>query len=50
MLEDEGIGKFIKGDYGRDLLKRGGGTTDGVYNLLPPEPKDKSGGGDSVMV
>ena len=28
----------------RDLLKRGGGTTDGVYNLLPPEPKDKNGG------
>ena len=45
MLEDEGIGKFIKGGVmDRDLLKRGGGTTDGVYNLLPPEPKDKNGG------
>ena len=45
MLEDEGIGKFIKGGVmDRDLLKRAGGTTDGVYNLLPPEPKDKNGG------
>ena len=45
MLEDEGIGKFIKGGVmDRDLLKRGGGTTDGVYNLLRPEPKDKIGG------
>ena len=38
MLEDEGIGKFIEGGImDRDLLKEGGGTTDGVYNLLPDD-------------
>ena len=44
MLEDESIGKFIEGVMDRDLLKRGGGTTDGVYNLLPPMPEDGDGG------
>ena len=38
MLEDEGIGKFIEGGImDRELLKEGGGTTDGVYNLLPDD-------------
>ena len=38
MLEDEGIGQFIKGGVmDRDLLKRGKGTADGVYNLLPQD-------------
>jgi predicted metal-dependent peptidase len=50
MLEDEGIGKFIEGGVmDRDLLQRGGGTTDGVYNLLPPMPEDGDGGyGDGM--
>ena len=38
MLQDEGIGKFIEGGVmDRDLLARGKGTADGVYNLLPQE-------------
>ena len=46
MLEDEGIGKFIEGGImDRELLKEGGGTTDGVYNLLPD---DIEGGGADV--
>ena len=45
MLEDEGIGKFIEGGVmDRDLLKEGGGTTDGVYNLLPDDIEDEGGG------
>ena len=50
MLEDEGIGRFIEGGVmDRDLLERGGGTTDGVYNLLPPMPEDGDGGyGDGM--
>ena len=46
MIEDEGIGTFIKGGVmDRDLLEKGGGTTDGVYNLLPDQPE----GGDGRM-
>lgn len=45
MLEDEGIGKFIEGGVmDRELLKEGGGTTDGVYNLLPDDIEDEGVG------
>ena len=45
MIEDEGIGTFIKGGVmDRDLLEKGGGTTDGVYNLLPDQPEGGDGG------
>ena len=38
MLQDEGIGQFIKGGVmDRDLLAQGKGTADGVYNLLPQD-------------
>ena len=47
MLVDEGIGTFIDGGVmDRDLLKQGGGTTDGVYNLLPPQPNGGGGYGN----
>ena len=47
MLVDEGIGAFIDGGVmDRDLLKQGGGTTDGVYNLLPPQPNGGGGYGN----
>ena len=39
MLIEEGIGQFIEGGVNDpDLYNRGGGTTDGVYNLLPEMP------------
>ena len=44
-LRTEGIGKFIEGGImDRNLLKEGGGTTDGVYNL----PDDIEVGGADV--
>ena len=45
MLKDEGIGDFIEGGcLDKDLFDRGGGTTEGVYNLLPDDYQDDSSG------
>ena len=45
LLKDEGIGKLVKGCLDNDQLHQaGGGTTDGIYNLLP-EPDDDGNNG-----
>ena len=45
LLTDEKIGKFIEGGLLNDsIYAAGGGTTDGIYNILPDE--DGDGGGD----
>jgi len=45
LLTDEGIGKMPSfGLLNPQLYKAGGGSTDGIYNLLPDEPDDGSGG------
>jgi predicted metal-dependent peptidase len=42
LLVDEGIGKFIEGGcLDQNIYTNGGGTSDGIYNLLP----DGDGGG-----
>ena len=44
LLVDEGIGKFIEGGcLDQTIYNNGGGTSDGIYNLLP----DGEGDGDS---
>jgi len=44
LLVDEGIGKFIEGGrLDQTIYTNGGGTSDGIYNLLP----DTDGDGDS---
>jgi predicted metal-dependent peptidase len=43
LLVDEGIGKFIEGGcLDKNIYTNGGGTSDGIYNLLP----DADGEGD----
>ena len=45
LLTDEQIGKMPQfGLLNKQLHQAGGGTTDGIYNLLPDEPDDGSGG------
>ena len=45
LLTDEKIGKFIQGGLLSDsIYAAGGGTTDGIYNILPDE--DGAGNGD----
>jgi predicted metal-dependent peptidase len=45
LLKDEGIGKLVKNCLDNDQLHQaGGGTTDGIYNLLP-EPDEDGGNG-----
>lgn len=45
LLHDEGIGKMPEGGLLDDhIYQQGGGTTDGIYNILPdPPPGDNSG-------
>jgi len=46
LLVDEGIGKMPKGGlYNSDIWQQGGGTTDGIYKVLPTESDDKGGDG-----
>jgi predicted metal-dependent peptidase len=45
LLVDEGIGKFIEGGcLDKTIYTNGGGTSDGIYNLLP----DGDGEGDDL--
>ena len=46
LLTDEKIGKFIDGGcLNKQLYDAGGGSADGIYNLLPDD--DSGGGGDA---
>lgn len=47
LLVDEGIGKFIEGGcLDKTIYDNGGGTSDGIYNLLPDsDDGDGDGGG-----
>ena len=47
LLVDEGIGKFIEGGcLDQTIYTNGGGTSDGIYNLLPDGDGDGSGQGE----
>jgi predicted metal-dependent peptidase len=47
-LTQEGIGKFIPGGcLDPNLYNAGGGTSDGIYNLLPDDDDDNGGGGEA---
>lgn len=48
LLVDEGIGKFIEGGcLDKTIYTNGGGTSEGIYSLLPDgDGGDGSGGGD----
>lgn len=51
LLIDDSVGIMPKcgGLYDREIHKKGGGTTEGIYNLLPDTPEDKQGmGGDGM--
>jgi predicted metal-dependent peptidase len=44
LIEDEGIGKVIDGSLlNKATYDAGGGTTDGIYNILPDQPDDGGG-------
>lgn len=46
LLVDEKIGKFIEGGLlSNDIYNAGGGTTDGIYNILPEEEGGDGGNG-----
>lgn len=46
LLVDEKIGKFIDGGcLSDDIYRAGGGTSDGIYNMLPDMPEGSGGGG-----
>lgn len=46
LLVDDGVGQFIPGGcLNKSLYDAGGGTTDGIYNLLPDDQGDGNGGG-----
>ena len=46
LLTDEGIGKMPEqGLLDDNIYKQGGGTSDGIFNLLPDTPKDGQGNG-----
>lgn len=46
LLKKEKIGTMPQGClYDPSLVAKGGGTADGVYNILPPPPKNGKGGG-----
>lgn len=48
-LIDEGIGKFIVGGlHSEAIFQQGGGTTDGIYNILPQESDSDSGSDDRI--
>jgi len=45
LLSDEGIGKMPEcGLLSESIYQDGGGTSDGIYNVLPDEPKGGGGG------
>jgi predicted metal-dependent peptidase len=45
LLVDDKIGKFIEGGcLDKGVYDRGGGTSDGIYNILPEEPEGDGGG------
>lgn len=47
LLTDEGIGKMPKvGLLDRNIYNAGGGTSEGIYNVLPDMPGDGSGAGE----
>lgn len=47
LLVDEGIGKFIEGGcLDKNIYTNGGGTSDGIYNLLPDADGDGDGEND----
>lgn len=47
LLSDENIGKMPKqGLLDRNIYNAGGGTADGIYNILPDMPGDGSGAGE----
>ena len=46
LLTDEGIGKMpAQGLLDDNIYKQGGGTSDGIFNLLPDTPQDGQGNG-----
>jgi len=46
LLTDEGIGKMPEqGLLDDNIYKQGGGTSDGIFNLLPDTPEDGQGNG-----
>ena len=46
LLTDESIGKMPEqGLLSDSIYTKGGGTSDGIFNLLPDTPKDKQGNG-----
>jgi len=46
LLTDEGIGKMPEqGLLDDNIYKQGGGTSDGIFNLLPDTPQDGQGNG-----
>ena len=48
LLTDEGIGKMPEqGLLDDTIYKNGGGTSDGIFNLLPDTPEDGQGNGGS---
>jgi len=48
LLTDEGIGKMPKvGLLDRNIYNAGGGTSEGIYNVLPDMPGDGSGAGEA---
>lgn len=50
LLTDDHIGKMPQGGLlDGNVYTAGGGTTDGIYNILPDEPEDGSGGGDGPL-
>lgn len=45
LLSDEGIGTFIKGGcLDKSTYDKGGGTSEGIYNILPKQPTGKKSG------
>lgn len=49
LLVDEGIGKFIEGGcLDKNIYTNGGGTSDGIYNLLPDADGDGDGNGGGL--
>ena len=50
LLTQEGVGSMPKGGWlDPDLYKRGGGSSDGVYALLPDKPKPGKGWGNDCL-
>lgn len=44
LLTDDNIGKFIPGGcLDKNIYEKGGGTTEGIYSILPDPPEDQKG-------